>query len=61
MREFAKQNKALNYAKQLAVDMTGMERKFTFLPGRFIKQWAEVDVRPEGTEACSDTCLFIRS
>jgi hypothetical protein len=60
--EFANQNKALNYPKQVAVYLTGIWREsLRSYPGRSVKQWTEGDAPPEGARAYSDIRLFNRS
>jgi hypothetical protein len=56
--EFAQQNKAQNYPKHGAVNLTGIWRESLGpYPGRSGKRWTEGEAQPEGAIACSDTKL----
>jgi hypothetical protein len=56
--EFAIQNKAQNYPKLKAVNLTGIWREsLRSYPGRSDKRWTEGEAQPEGARACSDTKL----
>jgi hypothetical protein len=60
--EFANQNKAQNYPKQVAVDLTGVwGESLRSYPGRSVKQWTEGEAPPEGARVYSDICSFNRS
>jgi len=56
--EFAQQNKARNYSKHAAVNLTGIWREsLRSYPGRSDKRWTEGEAQPEGAKACSDARL----
>ena len=58
MGEFARQNKAQNYPKHVAVDLTGIWREsLRFYPGRSDKLLPEGDALPEGARSYSDIVL----